>query len=436
MEPFLTQVAYDLSGGNVDFDLLLESDLSWSGGVWSAHGFLNLDHIALRHKASHTSIDRLNGSLSFSGRRARAKNLTFRVGSTPASVALDISEINPLRGHYTLRSDNLNLIDFPLLTARSGFMKNVLSSGELTSTGGVRQLRGVVSSSEGTLQGASYRNLETDFAWAPDKLSFKELRMGAFSGELRAGGSWSDTGGESRGLWLMPGLDGVSVKDILQQLAPQFKDRFDGQVDFRGEFGAGAVADGGLWETLKGSGAVVIRQGMIRDFNLIARLFYRGSGQEQNANTNEPLGENVAAILGRADTPVEELRTNIVVEAQRIRTDRLSLLTPEYAITGAGSIGFDGNIQWNGQLAFSPMVTRELQREYGAIRYFLDRKGRLAIAFRLDGKLPNVRVRPENRALAQALRWGAVEHGDAFTSGERAGGRNWLPQSLDRLLHR
>ncbi|MGH7927504.1 MAG: DUF748 domain-containing protein, partial [Candidatus Binatia bacterium] len=336
VEPFLTQVPYDLASGNVDCDLLFEKDLASSGSAWQTRGVLNLDQIALRHKTSGTSIDRLRGSLSFSGRRARASHLTFRLGSTPASLALDISEINPLRARYSLRSDNLNLIDLPLFTGRSGFMKNVLSSGELTVTGGVRRLRGVVSSSDGMLQGASYLNLQTDITWAPDEISFKDLRMGAFNGEVRVGGSWNHTGEQTRDLWLMPSFDGVSLKGILTQLAPQLKDRFNGQLDFRGEFDASAVADGTLWETLNGSGTALIRKGTIKDFNLIARLFYRGSGQGQSANTSQGLGQNLAAVVEREDTPVEEFKTTVIVEAQRIRTEHLSLLTPEYAITASG----------------------------------------------------------------------------------------------------
>jgi hypothetical protein len=99
-------------------------------------------------------------------------------------------------------------------------------------------------------------------------------------------------------------------------------------------------------------------------------------------------------------------------------------------------VAFDGTTQWNGLLVFSPFVTRELQREYGAIRYFLDRKGRLAVSFRVDGKLPNVRIRPENRALSQALRWGTWQRGDDVPGREGRSGRTWLPESLDRLLHR
>lgn len=436
VELFLAPTSFETDGGNVDWDLLLEKDLASSDSGWETRGVLNLDQVALRHKVSGQSISRLNGSVSFSGRRARTNNLTFRVGSTPASVAFDIADINPLRARYSLRSDNVILTDLPYFPRPSGFMKNVLSSGELTLMDEVPRLQGVLTSSEGTLQDVSYRNLQTDIAWSSGGISFKDLRVGAFNGELRAGGSWNVTGGQTHDLWILPKVDALSLNGILTQLAPQLKDRFDGQLDFRGEFEASVLADAALWETFTGSGAALIRKGSIKDFNLLTRLFYRSSGQGQATNTTQRVSENLAAVLKRADTPVEEIKATVTVETQRVRTENLSVLTAEYAISGAGWVGLDGTTQWNGLVVFSPDVTRELQREYGAIRYFLDRKGRLAISFRVDGKLPNVRIRPENRALAQALRWGTWQRGDDLTGREGRGGRTWLPDSLDRLLHR
>jgi hypothetical protein len=127
------------------------------------------------------------------------------------------------------------------------------------------------------------------------------------------------------------------------------------------------------------------------------------------------------------------------VEGQRIRTDELSLVTPDYTITGAGWVGFDRTTQWNGLLVFSPRVTQELQREYKMIRYLLDRRGRLSIAFRAEGKFPNVKVKPENRAVAQVLRRSFPQKADDSAVGggkssEKNERKTWLPESLEQLL--
>jgi hypothetical protein len=78
-----------------------------------------------------------------------------------------------------------------------------------------------------------------------------------------------------------------------------------------------------------------------------------------------------------------------------------------------------------------------VQRDYRIIRYLLDRRGRLAIAFNVDGKIPNLSVRLENRALAQALRSGKSQK-DGPSDGQdpdaATGDKNWLPDRLERFL--
>ena len=74
-----------------------------------------------------------------------------------------------------------------------------------------------------------------------------------------------------------------------------------------------------------------------------------------------------------------------------------------------------------------------------AVRYLLDRRGRLAISFRLEGTIPNVKIRLDNRILAQVLRGGAPPRdGDTDSEGSEATkeGKNWLPDALGRFLNR
>jgi hypothetical protein len=432
LEPFVEPLPFDLSGGDVSWDLLVEKDLAAPDTKWQTRGVVNLAQVSLRHKPGGKSVDRLTGSMSFYGRRARANNISFLWGATPVSVALEVAEIAPLRARYALRSDNLVLADLPPLAEYSGFMKSVISRGELSVTDSAPRLQGTLASAGGIFRDIPFTRLQCDIAWSPAGITFKELRLRALGGEIRAGGSLNFVG-QTRAISLVPRFDALSLNGILTQWAPQLKDRLDGQLDLRGEFDARGLSDGAPLETLKGTGTALIRRGRIANFNLIAQLFDRG-GQADNAP--QRLRQNLAAVIERQDTPVQEVKTAFVLEAQRMRTDNLIVSTPEYVITGAGWIGLDGATQWNGLLVFSPNVTRELQREYGAIRYFVDRKGQLAVSFRLDGKLPNIRIRPENRALAQALRWGTWQRGDELTPRGGRGGKTWLPESLDRLLHR
>jgi hypothetical protein len=90
-------------------------------------------------------------------------------------------------------------------------------------------------------------------------------------------------------------------------------------------------------------------------------------------------------------------------------------------------------------IVLSARLTQEVQRDYRIIRYLLDRRGRLAISFRIEGQIPNISIRLENRALAQALRTGSGQKGgsaDAQGSEGDKENKNWLPDALERFLKR
>jgi hypothetical protein len=168
-------------------------------------------------------------------------------------------------------------------------------------------------------------------------------------------------------------------------------------------------------------------------------LLLRGSGTSVSAASR--LSPGFAALVERRDTPFDSLKTNFAISQRRIYTDNLVFTTPDYTITGTGWIGFDRSTQWNGLIVLSPHVTQEVQRDYRIIRYLLDRRGRLGISFAVEGKLPDVKIRLENRALAQALRAGSSARGDDADGGRKPGQeskdtRKWLPDALERFLNR
>jgi hypothetical protein len=117
----------------------------------------------------------------------------------------------------------------------------------------------------------------------------------------------------------------------------------------------------------------------------------------------------------------------------------LILTTSDYALTGAGWIALDRNTRWNGQFVLSPRLTQEVQRDNRWLRYVLDRRAQLTIPFRVEGTVPDVRIRLENRLMAQALRGGAPARDDErsrSSDGRGKDAKGWLPDALDRILNR
>ena len=273
--------------------------------------------------------------------------------------------------------------------------------------------------------------------WSPKGISFKNLSLQAFDGVVRSDGYWSAGVEEPQHLKLRSQIESIALGSFLEQKFPTLRNRVDGQLNFRGQFDTAVQNGTTVADAVEGSGESVIHNGTIRDFNLLAMIFPKSDSPSSQSSPRLP--PSLTALVNLQDTPFDTLKANFKVVQKQIRTDDLLLVTPDYTITGAGWVGFDRTTQWNGQLILSPRITQELQREYKMIRYLIDRRGRLSISFRAEGRFPNVNVRPENRAVAQALRRGFPPRpGDlpagAGKSPDKNEKKGWLPETLEQLL--
>ncbi|HZA55222.1 MAG TPA: AsmA-like C-terminal region-containing protein [Candidatus Udaeobacter sp.] len=421
-------------GGWVNWDITLEKNLAFFDSGWVIRGRLKLDDAELRHKESGRKIDHLNASILFLGSEARVENASFRLGSSRLSMAADVVDFSGPKAIYKLWSAELNPADLPAFpVGKASRIGNLTSSGTVYMQDGALWAQGSLASSEGRLQDTAYRNLRADVAWSPAGMNFKNLTLQTMQGTLRSEGFWLVHGKRSNSFEVASQIDSVDIPTLMSQQFPQVRNRVEGQLNFRGRFSATTQNGRLLRHDLKGSAETGIQRGTIRDFNLISLFFLRGN-ESPSSKISARLPTNLVALVEQRDTPFDNLKANFTVEQQRIRTHNLSLSTPDYTLTAAGWMAFDGQTKWNGSLVLAPWVTQELQREYRAIRYLLDRQGRLSISFRVEGTFPNIRVRPESRALAQILGWRSPVSGEKDPNSEEKKG--WLPGSLEQLLHR
>jgi hypothetical protein len=171
---------------------------------------------------------------------------------------------------------------------------------------------------------------------------------------------------------------------------------------------------------------------------LLSQLLLRGSGSNVSAAAKARLPAALIELAKPNDTQFETLEANFTIDKGRFISDDLIVTMADYTVTGAGWFDLDRSTRWNGQLVLSPRLTQEIQRDLRWIRRLLDRRGRLAIPFRIEGKIPDVRIRIENRNLTQALRGTPSRERDRDSTDDRPAKeeKGWLPDTLDRLLNR
>lgn len=418
------------ASGLASWDLRFYKELNSSENPWELLGTLQLASAKLQPKQKGQAIEALKGTLTFTGAQAQGENITLRYGASPLTLDLILAELGEPRGSFQLRSPAIQAQDLaPFFANPANLMRNFVANGNFELQDSTPFLSATLTASEGTIENMPLQDLRAELNWSPSETRVKRLSLRAFNGTLQAIGAWTSTPQGAQTVEWAPRIEAIDLAALLKQKFPNLKNHVTGQLDFRGQITVLHPIDNGVEQPFAGDGEVLIAKGSIKDFNLITQLF--GYGNRSGAPSRLPAG--LRALVERRETVFDTFRGTFKLGAQRLSTDNLILSTPDYAITGAGWVGTDRSTRWNGLLVLSPALTQELQKEYKMLRYFVDRRGRLAIAFKVDGTLPAVRIRPENRALAQALRWSTGARGES-SGGESKKKDEWLPRSLEEIL--
>ncbi len=436
---FITTPLLAGAAGNFDLNVTIGKNLLSNDGNWNMAGRLKIDNLELKHSAGGRNVENLYSEVAFTGKGARLHAMRFRVGHSKFFIDGTIANLLEPRLLYRLRSPDLDFGDLPIIGASAPVrLKSVNGVGEIYLDNDRWRLNGSIASPHGELGTFPYRELRADIDLSASGLGFNNVSARTLNGVFRAEGYWSAATDRAQRLQFAAQVDGVELSALMGQLLPPLRDRFEGQLTGKGSFHITGADDAEAKDSLAGSFETSIQRGVIRDFNLVSQLLLRGSGAAVTAASISRLPPSFAALVKRRNTPFESLKANFTVDQKRIFTDNLIITTPDYTVTGAGSMAFDRSTNWNGAIVLSPGLTQEVQRDYRMIRYLLDRRSRLSIAFRVAGKIPNVTIRLENRALAQLLRGGAAPRGGSEGAGAESAkeGKRWLPNALKRFLNR
>jgi hypothetical protein len=427
--------------GQTDLNIVIDRNLLPEDSSWNAQGYLKLTDGVFNAAQSGRAIEAANGTVIFNGRQAKLESAGFRIGASFFTLNGIVDNLLDPDARCQLRSAQLDLNDLNLLRGGPAVqLKNFSATGAVRLHNGALVLEGSGASPEGRVGDFDFRDLRTDILWSARGVTIKNLSLRAFEGSWHADGFLASAANNGAPLELSTRADGIALGALALRLLPALQDKVQGQLSGHGRFASTSAPGAKTQNLLQGSGEALVQNGILKDLNLISQLLLRGSGASVSAHSMARLPPGFAKLLSRTDTVFDSLKSDFIVEPERIRTDNLVISTPDYTITGAGWIGFDRTTKWNGLIVLSPRLTQEVQRDIRLLRYLLDRRGRLTITFRVEGTIPNVRIRLDNRALAQTLRGGSGRDGErdgaAQPGGEAGGERRWLPDSLDRFLNR
>ena len=426
--------------GSASWHLAIERTPPGAPTNWQIDGQVTITDGEVHGRDNRGKLEQLNGQVTFLGQQARIERASFRLGGAQLSLTGIMPNLAEPKLDYQLTSPEIDLADVPALAISQPLRLQQLSvKGRAQTQDNALSIAGDAAALQGNFNGFAMSDFRSAFSWSAAGLRFKDLTFRAAQGWFRSDGfQTAAAGANSARLQGLSEIKTADLRPLLASFLPLLKDRLDGSLSGRTQYDVLLGKSDTLAQSLKAAGDTTIQHGVIKDFNLLSQLLLRGSGSSVSAEAKARLPAALIELAKNDDTRFDTLKSDFTVDKGRISSANLILSTPDYTVTGAGWFAFDRTTRWNGLLVLSLRLTQEIQRDYRWIRHILDRRGRLAIPFRIDGTIPNVRIRIENRNLSQVLRGSQPRDKDRDSGDDRPPKeeKGWLPDTLDRFLNR
>ena len=404
--------SYDVKGA-VGLDLSVEKNFSPQRNDWNLQGEVNLRNLSLKAKEGKRALEGITSKVTFHGHEARAEDSTFRVGTSDFILRGYLNNLAEPTLHYRLSASRVNLADLTSAPEyQTDWIKELATEGELQFKNGAPAMVATFQLGEGQLQKLPYRNLRGQIHWRPDRLGVTDFSFKALGGTFTGRGDWAKENSQWSHFTLFPTISGMDLKALLPRLSPELADGFEGRINLEASLKGWGDDWATIQKTLHGEGKTEIRNGVLKDINLVRRVLSRVTGLPGVGNLiGSTLSPRYGGLFTARETRYDTLGASFQVEEGRILTRDVVLSAADYTVRARGSMGFDSTMSWDAALSLSPSLTRELMRSHRNIRYAADDQGRLKVPFRLAGPLPRMDPNPDVKALAALIREGLM-HAD------------------------
>jgi uncharacterized protein involved in outer membrane biogenesis len=281
--------------------------------------------------------------------------------------------------------------------------------GALRMANGSLKLRANALSTSGTIRSFAYRDLIADVRANDGRIVFSPITGNAFGGSMRGEGVYDVRDPKRPSLNFDTSFSNIRVNAFVAALGGPQAAVVDGVADAQ----LSLAGSGSEWSTviasLAGGGNVEIRDGALRDTNLVRALLTNLSGLPGLSDMlPSDLRQKFLALFGGEDTPFTRLAARISIADGRMSSDDLVVEAPDFSAKGRGFVGFDRSMDVRAAIQLSEILSNELVARAGVLQRVADNTRRIVVPVRVEGTLPDVQARPDLDQVAHALQRGAV----------------------------
>jgi hypothetical protein len=160
---------------------------------------------------------------------------------------------------------------------------------------------------------------------------------------------------------------------------------------------------------LSGRGSFILVNGKLLGVNIVAEVLKQiGALPFVNRDLSADLPPEEKEALKRKDTEIKQLSGSFGIANQTINTNDFFLQSQQFALTSAGQIGFDGNMNLKSNMILNKAISTVLVTKTKELKSAVNPKGELVLSVIIKGKSPNLSVMPDLNFLTKAALQGVV----------------------------
>lgn len=266
----------------------------------------------------------------------------------------------------------------------------------------------------------------------PQEISLTSCKITGFGGELSLPSTLSVE--QQKLSRTAPAGRNLAIGQILRIAAPSLSETIQGTVvSIDGQFTDTLFANPS--QTINGNGALVIKNGVLKGFNLANQVMSNIDGLPFiSGNLRKRVPPEFEKYFTSRDTIVRDLSATFTISGGVLQLSDLRVLADIFSLTSKGSVGLDGQLNLRATISFDPELSNSITNRVLEMKPLLNKDGRLSMPLIVKGKAPAVAVIPDLTDIAQRAAVGTIREtlGGALRGG--SGAAKGLGKGLGKVL--
>lgn len=316
-ESFGVRPGVTAAGGNASFKAAIDANLNAPTRAMSIKGTGKLTGARLQAAQAAKPMEIANADLGFTGDSLRVDNLAMQFGGSQINGWLQVRDFDRPMANFDLKANQLSLAEVQQsMGSGSG------GSGQRGDASSSMRAEGQVAIGKLLLDTITATDVQGKVKLANQVLTLEPLTLklygGAYQGMVRV-----DSASATPEIALNGKFNSLDINQFLSASGQRSSiyGRANGALNVHGRNDG---SSDGLARSLAGNGSIAINDGKFGSFDLMKQV--------------EVLGRLANLPTGGAGTAFRSLKSNLVFEHGRMRTDALQILMDDLQVNGNGAI--------------------------------------------------------------------------------------------------